>query len=161
MRVLIVRHAIAVPRGTPGVPDEERPLTPEGEEKFRECARGIARLVDRPDALLTSPWRRALQTARILADAWKGMESRATDALAGGSFEEQAAALERYSEDSTIAVVGHEPHLSALLARLLGARHQERLEFKKGGAALVELSGPLAAGGTLVFFLGPKVLRRL
>jgi phosphohistidine phosphatase len=161
MRLLIVRHAIAVPRGTPGIADEDRPLTPEGQQRFGECANGIGRLVERPDALLTSPWLRARQTAAILAATWQHVEPRECAALAGGSFEAQAAVLDRHPREATVAVVGHEPYLSALLARLLGAGHDERLEFKKGGAALVDLPGPLAAGGALVFFLGPKVLRKL
>jgi phosphohistidine phosphatase len=60
-----------------------------------------------------------------------------------------------------VAVVGHEPHLSDLLARLLGSRHDDRLAFKKGGAALVDVPGRLAGGGQLVWFLPPKVLRKL
>lgn len=161
MRLVIVRHAIAFPRGTPGVPDEERPLTPEGEAKFEEAAKGLAALVDRPDALLTSPWRRAKQTAAIAAAAWGRIEPEETPALAGGSFEEQAAAVERFPADATVALVGHEPHVSELLARLLGSRHDERLTFKKGGAALVELRGCLADGAELVWFLPPKLLRKL
>lgn len=161
MQLLIVRHAIAVDRGTPGIPDEERPLTPEGEEKFGGAARGLARLVDRPDALLTSPLRRAKQTAAIAAAAWGRIEPRETPALAGGSFEEQAAVLDAWPGDATVAVVGHEPHVSDLLARLLGSRHEDRLAFKKGGAALVDVPGRLAGGGSLVWFLPPKVLRRL
>jgi phosphohistidine phosphatase SixA len=51
--------------------------------------------------------------------------------------------------------------VSDLLARLLGSRHDDRLTFKKGGAALVDVPGPLAGGGRLVFFLPPKVLRKL
>ena len=161
MHLLIIRHAIAVPRGTPGIPDEERPLTPEGELKFRETAKGLAALVDRPDGLLTSPWLRAKQTAAIAAAAWGRIEPKETAALAGGSFEEQAEVLDRYPEDATVAVVGHEPHVSELLGRLLGSRHDERLAFKKGGAALVDVPGPLAGGGTLAWFLPPKVLRKL
>jgi phosphohistidine phosphatase len=161
MQLLIIRHAIAVPRGTPGIPDEDRPLTPEGEQKFREAAKGLAKLVDRPDALLTSPWLRAKQTAAIVAAAWGRIEPEETAALASGSFEEQAAVLDRYPDDATVAVVGHEPWLSELLARLLGTRHDARLEFKKGGAALVDVPGRLAGGGSLVFYLPPKVLRKL
>jgi phosphohistidine phosphatase len=161
MQLLIIRHAIAVPRGTPGIPDEDRPLTPEGEQKFREAAEGLAKLVDRPDALLTSPWRRARQTAAIAAAAWGRLEPEETAALASGSFEEQAAVLDRYPRDATVAVVGHEPWVSELLARLLGTRHDARLEFKKGGAALVDVPGRLAGGGSLVFYLPPKVLRKL
>ena len=49
MQVLIIRHAIAVPRGTPDIPDDERPLTRAGEKRFRSAARGLARIADRPD----------------------------------------------------------------------------------------------------------------
>lgn len=161
MQLLIIRHAIAVDRGTPGIPDEERPLTAEGELKFREVAKGLARLVDRPDALLTSPWRRAKQTAAIAGAAWGRLEPKETAALASGSFQELAAVLDRHSDDATVAVVGHEPWVSALLARLLGSRHDERLTFKKGGAALVDVPGRLAEGGQLAWFLPPKVLRKL
>ena len=161
MLLLIIRHAIAVPRGTPGVPDEDRPLTPEGEQKFREAARGLARLVDRPDALLTSPWLRAKQTATIAAAAWGRLEPKGTIALASGSFEEQAAVLDGYPDTATVAVVGHEPWVSELLARLLGSRREDRLTFKKGGAALVEVHGRLAEGGQLAWFLPPKVLRKV
>ena len=161
MQLIIVRHAIAVPRGTPGISDEDRPLTPEGEQKFREAAKGLASLVGRPDALLTSPWLRAKQTAAIAADAWGRIEPRETAALASGSFEGLAAVLDRYPDDATVAVVGHEPWVSELLARLLGSRHDTRLEFKKGGAALVGVPGRLVEGGQLVWFLPPKLLRKL
>jgi phosphohistidine phosphatase len=161
MRLLIIRHAIAVERGRPGLADEERPLTPEGEERFREAAAGLARLVDRPDALLTSPWLRARQTAALAAKAWGRIAPKPTDVLAGGSFEEQAKVLDRYAGDATVVVVGHEPYVSELLARLLGSRDADRVTFKKGGAALVEVPGRLADGGALVFFLPPKLLRKL
>jgi phosphohistidine phosphatase len=161
MQLLIIRHAIAVERGTPGIPDEDRPLTPEGEEKFAEAAKGLAAIVDRPDALLTSPLLRAKQTASLAAAAWGKVEPTEAAALAGGSFEEYADALDHYRGDSTVAIVGHEPHLSAVLARLVGSRHDDRLAFKKGGAALVDVPGRLAGGGHLVWFLPPKVLRKL
>jgi phosphohistidine phosphatase len=161
MQLLIIRHAAAVERGTPGIPDDDRPLTPEGEEKFAEVARGLAGLVDRPDALLTSPLLRARQTAALAAAAWGRIDPDEAPALAGGSFEEQAAVLDRYRGDATVAIVGHEPHLSALLARLIGTRHDDRLAFKKGGAALVDVPARLAGGGQLVWFLPPRVLRKL
>jgi phosphohistidine phosphatase len=161
MRLIIIRHAIAVPHGTPGIKDEDRPLTPEGKARFREVAKGLAALVDRPEALLTSPWLRAKQTAAIAAAAWGDIEPKDTAALASGSFEEQAAVLDGYPDTATVAVVGHEPWVSELLARLLGSRREDRLTFKKGGAALVEVPGHLAEGGQLAWFLPPKVLRRV
>jgi phosphohistidine phosphatase len=161
MRLVIVRHAIAVPRGTPDIPDADRALTPDGEKKFRKAAEGMVRVLDRPEEILTSPWLRALRTAEIAAEAWGKIAPKKTPALAGGSFEELAAVLDDYPPAATIAVVGHEPHLSALLARLLGTPDDERVEFKKGGVAVVDVPGRLADGGQLRMYLPPKVLRAL
>jgi phosphohistidine phosphatase SixA len=104
---------------------------------------------------LTSPWL-GEKTAAIAAAAWGHVEAKATAALAGGSFEQQAEVLDRYPKDATVAVVGHEPHVSELLARLVGSRNDDRLTFKKGGAALVDVPGRLAEGGELVWFLPPR-----
>ena len=71
MKLLLIRHAAAVPRGTPGVPDAERPLTPQGKAEFRVAARGLARVTRRPDVLLTSPLPRARLTAEIAALAFE------------------------------------------------------------------------------------------
>ena len=161
MRLLIIRHAIAVPRGTPGIPDEDRPLTPRGVRRFEVVARGLARIVPRPDALLTSPLKRARQTAEIAAEAWGGITPREDPALAGGRPEEIAALLGRFGKEGTVAIVGHEPHLSSLLARLLGSTADERLVFRKGGAALLDLASAVDRGGTLIWYMPPRILRRL
>jgi phosphohistidine phosphatase len=161
MRLVIIRHAVAVPRETPDMPDDERPLTAKGRKRFREAARGLAASLRRPEALLTSPLPRARQTAQIAAKAWGKLEPTDTPALAGGTFEELALALAPYGEKDTVAIVGHEPDLSELLARLLGTPHAERLTFRKGGAALVEVKGPLPDGGSLVWYLPPRILRAL
>ena len=160
MELLIVRHAAAVPHGTPGIPDDERPLTPQGEERFREAAAGLAGLLRCPDAILTSPLPRARRTAEIAAEAWQAPGVEDAPALASGRFEDLAKALSRFSGDALVAVFGHEPHVSSLLGRLIGG-HGESLPFKKGAAALVELPGPLTQGGSLVWFLPPRVLRDL
>ena len=161
MRLLIVRHAIAVERGTPGIPDDERPLTSAGKKRFREAAIGLARLTPRPGVLFTSPLPRARDTAVIAARAWGGVEPTPLDALRDGYTAALDAALEAHAATELVAIVGHEPHLSALLARLVGSSHAERVTFRKGGAALVELPGRLDEGGALVWFLPPKILRRL
>ena len=54
MKLLLIRHAAAMPSGTPGVLDDERPLTPDGTAKFRVAARGLARVTRRPDVMLTA-----------------------------------------------------------------------------------------------------------
>ena len=161
MRLVIIRHAIAVPRGTPDVADDDRPLTKRGERRFRSAARGLVRIERRPDVLLTSPLLRARQTAEIVAKCWGKIDPIEEPALAGGSFEEITAALHRLPADVDVAIVGHEPDLSELVAGLLGTKDAERLTFKKGGVACVELTGVPAEGGALLWYMPPRVLRGL
>src|SRR5262249_16831548 len=153
MKLLIVRHAIAVPRGTPGIRDDERPLTPRGERRFRQAAPGLARIARRPDAILTSPLPRALRPAAMAAKAWGGLKPKPQAVLASGRVKATLEMLAKQPRDAMIVIVGHEPHLSALLARLLGTTKSEPLTFRKGGAALVEIPGPPAAGGRLLWYL--------
>ena len=159
MRLVIVRHAIAVDRETTDLPDEERPLTRKGIRRFRAAARGLARLLPKPDMIFTSPLRRARQTARIAARAWGGPDPVEAVALAGGAFEEVAVTLGGFPEEAVVAIVGHEPQVSEVLARLVGGADAERLVFKKGGVAVVDVPGRLEDGGTLVAYLPPSVLR--
>jgi phosphohistidine phosphatase len=161
MKLLLIRHAAAVPRGTPGVPDAERPLTPQGKAKFRVAARGLARVTRRPDVLLTSPLPRARLTAEIAALAFEHVAPAIEPALAHSSVDGIVAALKTHPPGARIALVGHEPLLGALLARLLGAAQGERLAFEKGGAALVDLPNGPAAVGRLRWFLRPRILRSL
>ncbi len=161
MRLLIIRHAAAVPSGTPGVAEDARPLTPRGRARFRLAARGLARIAHRPDVLLTSPLPRAHATAEIAARAFRRLEPVVEPALAHGSVAEVVAALARQPADALVAIVGHEPVVSGLLARLLGAADGGRLPFKKGGAALVDLPDGARGVGRLVWFLKPRILRTL
>ena len=162
MKLLIIRHAAAVPRGTAGIADDDRPLTARGKKKFRAAARGLARVADRPDVLLTSPLPRAHATAEIAAEAFGRVSPRIEQALAGDDVGDILRALEGLPASAgQVAVVGHEPVLSELLAHLLGSAHPERLGFRKGGAALVELPDGPDAAGKLVWFLKPRILRAL
>jgi phosphohistidine phosphatase len=161
MKALLVRHAAAIPRGTPGILDAERPLTSSGEIKFRAAARGLARIGPRPDVLLTSPLLRAHATADIAARAFRGIEPQIEPALADETIDGIVVALKAHPLDATVALVGHEPMLGALLAHMLGSPQAERLAFKKGGAALVDLLDGPGAPGRLIWFLDPRVLRTL
>jgi phosphohistidine phosphatase len=161
MKLLVIRHAAAVPAATRGTPDDERPLTAKGKAKFREAAKGLARITRRPDVLLTSPLPRARQTAEIAARAFKRVEPTIESALAHGSVRGILGAVGVHPADATVAIVGHEPGLSALLAHLLGSAHRDRFALKKGGAALVDLPDGPSEPGRLVWFLKPGVLRAL
>jgi phosphohistidine phosphatase len=161
VRLLLIRHASALPRGTPGVRDEDRPLTPRGEQRFTKAARGLASLVSRPDGLLSSPLPRARRTAEIAAEIWDGLPLRTSTALLDDAIRPLANELHSFPADATVALVGHEPDLSSLLAQLLGDCRPDAFGFKKGGAALVEADTISAGQGRLIWFLPPRILRRL
>lgn len=161
MRLLIIRHAAAVPEGTPGIADDDRPLTDRGRARFERAARGLVRVVDRPEVLLTSPLPRARATAEIAARAFGRLEAVVEPALAHGTVGGIVAALASQPAEATVAIVGHEPTLGALLARLLESPRGEGFAFKKGGVALVDLPSGPGAPGRLVWFLKPRILRSL
>ena len=121
-------------------------------------ARGLARIVRRPDALLTSPLPRARVTAEIAAGAFEQILPTEEPALALENVDGIIAVLSTQPPRATVVLVGHEPVLSELLARLLTASDGEQLAFEKGGAALVDLPDGPAATGRLIWFLPPEVL---
>jgi len=165
MELLIVRHAIAVERGDAAYPnDNERPLTPDGIHKFRAAARGLKSLGARPERILSSLLVRARQTAEILRDVLAGdIDLDFSDHLApGGDYGALLRQVATLGADS-VAVVGHEPHLSGLVSySLVGGAARASLLLKKGAAALVVFDGPAEAGrGTLEWLAQPGVLRAM
>jgi phosphohistidine phosphatase len=164
VRVLIVRHAIAAERDAEAHPtDDERPLTPKGVRRMREQASGIARLVDRPHALHTSPLVRATDTAKIVGAAWgrPALKAEVVKTLAPGHAPAEVARwLKTLGADQTVVLVGHEPGCSELLSHLLSGGPEVASDFKKGGAALVDLpSARPHARGVLLWFATPRLLR--
>jgi phosphohistidine phosphatase len=152
MRVLVIRHAHAAPQ-SPGMSDADRTLTAEGERRFRAAARGLAAIV-RPDVLLTSPLLRARQTAAIAGAAWT-LEPRPERALASGPVDQIFDLLGDQPPDATVALVGHEPTVSLLVATLAGLPSADAVAFEPGAAALLEWDGPGRGSGWLVWFLPP------
>jgi phosphohistidine phosphatase len=69
MEVYMLRHGDAVPRGTPGYPNDDRPLTEGGVKKLTEAAKAIPGLAGSLDVIVSSPLIRALDTAKIAAEA--------------------------------------------------------------------------------------------
>jgi phosphohistidine phosphatase len=160
MRLLLIRHAIAAPLATPNTRDDDRPLTPRGERRFRHVAEGLARLSPPPRAILTSPLLRARQTAELAAQAWGHPHPRVLPALATGDPHELRHAMATFDDDDTLVLVGHESWISQLTARLLGARSGRGFRFRKGGVACIEVTRGAPYRGRLLWFLPPRVFLR-
>lgn len=183
MRLLVVRHAIAMERdeyqalargerrGQRPASDDLRPLTEKGVRKMKKNVQGLRELVGRPQLLVSSPLKRAVQTAEILGGAlatgFPGEQFQVTEALRP---EADPADLALWLNDrpemkipqATIAVVGHEPHLTHFIGWLLSGQARSILELKKGGACLIEFRGLIARGqGRLIWLATPPMLRNI
>jgi|SRR5262245_5187853 len=158
----LIRHGVAEERGEAWPDDSKRPLSEDGMARLRKSIRGLARLDVTIDIVLTSPLVRTRQTAEIVA---AGLDPRppiiAVESLApGGAHATLLADLEKHARKTHVAIVGHEPGIGELAARLIGSRHG--VEFKKGAICRIDVDElPPQGPGELRWFLPPKFLRAL
>lgn len=165
MDLYLVRHAIAFNRDPTRWPDDgDRPLTPEGEDRFRKAARGIRRIVPNVDVVLSSPFPRAWRTAELLEEEAGWPSPKPEPVLeADRSPAEAREVIKSHLDVASLALVGHEPYLSELASILLiGSPTSLSMAMKKGGVARLWLDGGLRPGtASLVWLVTPKVLRAL
>jgi phosphohistidine phosphatase len=161
----IMRHGLAVTRGGVRFSDDvQRPLVPEGKEKMREIAEGLKRMGFEVDWIVSSPLVRAVETAGIIAESLASTAPvDVCEAMRpGGSPEEVIAFLAKRPSRTRVLVVGHEPDLSELAARLIGAGSHANLALKKGGCCMISFDEfPPRSPGQLVWWLTPRLLRKL
>ncbi len=140
MNLYIVRHAIAVERGTSGYEDDsQRPLTEGGRKKMKKIVKGMRQLDVELDKILTSPYVRARDTAQILADGFKLKDKIAfsDNLIPPGNFDRLIdEVLEKY-EVGSLALVGHEPMLSSFISFLMIGKPESAITLKKGGVCLL------------------------
>ena len=129
---------------------------------MQRVAPGLARLVPTIDVLATSPLTRAAETAAIIAQAYD-CKPVVLDALAPDRDPDEGVRwLQKQPSHHTIALVGHEPHLSTLVGYLLTTTRASFIDLKKGGACALDLRDVARPGrGTLEWLLTPRELRRL
>ncbi len=162
VKLYLVRHAIAAQRGDEWSDDAKRPLTSAGRARFRETAEGLARLGVRVEVILTSPLVRARETADIVCAVMPHRPPIVeTPWLAPGvPISAAIDALGAHDNAESMVVVGHEPGIGEMAARLIGARTP--VAFKKGAVCRIDFeSAPAAASGQLRWFITPKIARRL
>lgn len=161
-QLYLIRHGVAAERGDEYPDDSKRPLTANGMSRLRKEARALDALGVAFDLIVTSPLLRTRQTADVIAEALKSKPSVvSSDALApAGTPGAVMQELAKLAKKNSVALVGHEPNLGELAARLIGARRP--LEFRKGGICRIDFeSTPPKGIGHLRWFVGPRMLRKL
>lgn len=138
MQILLLRHGIAADRAPSGR-DADRALTAEGAKKLR-LVLAVARTGGAaPSLILSSPYRRAWETAEIAASVL-GYTKEIVQCAAltpGGDPEAVWQELRGHRDEEQILLAGHEPLFSTLTAYLLDAPTLA-LDFKKGALVRVD-----------------------
>lgn len=159
MRIYLLRHGVAE-EGF-GKRDSERALTEEGKQKLREFLPTLAHAGVQPALVISSPYRRAIETARIAVDVlgYQGLLLECTSLTPDSSPQSAWSEVRVHSSEESVLLVGHEPLFSALSAFLLGSP-QLSVDFRKGAMLCVDLQTVRAQpAGVLKWYLTPKFTR--
>jgi phosphohistidine phosphatase len=162
MEIYVLRHGIAVERGTPGYKkDSDRPLTKQGEEKVHQIAQAMLAMELKFDLILSSPFVRAAKTAQIVG---LQLDEEVTYTEFLESDGNVLALISQINDEKPqrVLLVGHEPDLSRLISLLTTGATTAAIELKKGG--LCKMSTDKLTFGqcaTLNWLLTPKLLRSL
>jgi len=138
MNIFILRHGIAGSHVAGSAADAERPLTDEGRAELRRVAAAMEQLKLSFEVILSSPYKRAHQTAELVAKA-RGEEKklRLSEHLtpAGSARELIDSINDIEPRPDSILLVGHEPHLSELISFLISGQSRAGVLLKKAGLA--------------------------
>jgi phosphohistidine phosphatase len=159
MNLYFVRHAAAIAREGEVI-DEYRYLTLRGRESFRLTARKMAKEGIMPDAIITSPLVRAVQTAEILCEAlaFEGKFVVSPELAPGFDLAKLHRILASLKETDKPALVGHEPDLGEVVGTLL--KLGRPLPLKKGMVVCLKIPPAKQNGQTSlkwILYEGKKI----
>ena len=139
MEIYILRHGSAEDAHG-GMRDSDRALTPEGAKKLQHVLRRARAIDVQPPVILTSPYRRARETAQVAAEALRnGSSLLETPALTPDSSPEAVwDEIRVHKSEAQIMLVGHEPLLSSVYAYLLNAASVQ-IDVKKGSLGRIDV----------------------
>jgi phosphohistidine phosphatase len=161
MLIYFFRHASAGKSMLNPKKDERRPLDEEGILQVRYVGRLLANMEVQVDQIISSPLKRARQTASLAANelAFEGAVQLDDALRPDAGFEDFHSMLARYKKYDAIMVVGHNPSFTEFLSKSIsGPGAAARIDLKKGSVARVEMNGRT---GTLDWLMTPKIARTL
>jgi len=158
MTIYFLRHASAGQRVSNPRKDEQRALDEDGIEQCRQIGRALAAMELQVDAIVSSPLKRASQTAAMVANEMghEGKLQLDPALRPEATFSQFRELVGRYAKADAIMVVGHNPNLSEFLGRsITRGAGQAEINLKKGAVAQVETKRNSAV---LRWCLTPKVV---
>lgn len=154
MQLYLLRHADAE---TVAETDDQRFLSEKGMMQAARIARFCGAHEIKPSVFLSSPLRRAHQTAVEVAGHLKAEVITARWLACGARPEDTVERLDEYKTFPSVMLVGHEPDLSSLVCYLINAQHGA-IHIRKGSLTLIDLPQLKAGAGRLEFSIPAKLL---
>jgi len=161
MIIYFLRHASAGEHLLSPKKDEKRALDKEGIEQCGYVGRALAAAEAQVDVIISSPLKRATQTASLVGNemGYEGKLQIDAALRPAAAFAEFRRMLEKHAHQEAVMVVGHNPNLSQFLGTLISESGCEAsLDLKKGAVARVDMR---RNSGTLQWCVTPKILRTL
>jgi len=160
MTLYVMRHGIAEKKGA-AADDAARALVPKGKKRVVQVCRRLTPASFKPDVIFTSPYKRALQTAEVVAELMKNKPAiKVLDSLQPfGSFNDLIKAINLLPECTSL-VIGHEPYLSSLISYLLSGNSAAISLGKAGICSIAFKHAVKRASGSLQYVIDPDVIKK-
>ena len=141
MNLYLMRHANAgIPRESAKL-DAKRGLIAEGKEQCMVMGRILGALKVQPDIIVSSPLKRALQTAQFVGNEL-GYEGKVEVSAAldlNATYADFQKLLDKYADRQDLLVVGHNPSLFQFLGRLITGNGGAGVRMRKGSVARIDM----------------------
>jgi phosphohistidine phosphatase len=160
MNLYVLRHASAGTRRTNPAVDGKRPLDREGKEQCLLIAGYLNALRVQFDLIVSSPLKRALQTASLVGtEVGYDGKIQITDSLSpSGSLASFHQFVSQLPAVENVLIVGHNPNLSPFLSSLFGPSGRVNVRLRKGALARMDYS---SHPGQLLWLIDPRILRQI
>jgi phosphohistidine phosphatase len=142
MNVYFMRHANAGLRRDNPLLDAKRGLVKEGKDQCMLMARVLGALKVQVDVIVSSPLKRALQTAQFVGTEL-GYDARVETSVAlapGADYRVFQDLLAKYADREGVLVVGHNPNLFQFLGKLITGNGGAAIRLRKGSIANVDMN---------------------
>jgi phosphohistidine phosphatase len=169
LELYLLRHGVAGRRMaiSTGQNSGDLPLTIAGREEITVLATSLKHLNLKFDAIISSPLKRALQTAKIIAKTLV-MEKRMSiwnELAPEGNRSKLYDRLNQYTRESTILMVGHQPYFTNIIYDMIFQKrvnHVGQINLKKAGLAKIRVISLIPnTSGELRWLLTPRILKSL
>lgn len=162
MKIILLRHGLAEGHYSVNQDEDfERELTPEGRKRLRHTLKVFKKFQPGIDVIFTSPLARSVQTAELL---WSYYQNADLELMGDLDILDDPKNLIEYisflPSGGTYAFVGHDPHLTKVIAGLMTLHpEQDFMSLKKGGICVLE--GGMWQGFKMELLINSKFLKAI